>query len=165
MTARLAQIEGNDMQEPKQLKITVNGKSHTETIEPDMPLLWFLRDFLKASEVKFGCGIARCGACTVHLDGKAVRSCVTPVGDCENKQIVTLRGLGDGGLSSVVKAWIDHQVPQCGYCQPGQMMSAAALLNAKKNPSDQEIDAAMSGNLCRCGTYPKIKKAIQSLRE
>lgn len=153
------------MKEPKELTLTINGESVTETLEPDMPLLWFLRDFRKLTDVKFGCGIARCGACTVHLDRQAVRACVTTVGECEGRDITTLKGIGtEGDLHPVQKAWIQYQVPQCGYCQPGQMMSAAALLTKCPSPTDDEIDSAMSGNLCRCGTYPNIRKAIQSLR-
>jgi isoquinoline 1-oxidoreductase subunit alpha len=145
------------------VQFLVNGK-HVNSDELEMPLLWFLRDFLELTGAKYGCGIARCGACTVHVDGKAVRSCVVPLKDLQNKNITTIEALGAGqgnNLHPVQQAWLDTNVPQCGYCQCGQVMQAAALLQAKPNPNDTEIEIAMSGNLCRCGTYPRIKKAIQ----
>jgi isoquinoline 1-oxidoreductase subunit alpha len=146
------------------IEFVVNGKP-ASTNEDHMPLLWFLRDFLGLTGAKYGCGIARCGACTVHIDGKSVRSCVIPVKDLQNKQITTIEALNAGQpenrLHPVQQAWVDCNVPQCGYCQCGQVMQAAALLSAKPAPTDAEIDSAMSGNLCRCGTYPRIKKAIK----
>ncbi len=125
-----------------------------------MPVLWVLRDELELTGTKFGCGIAQCGACTVHLDGQAIRSCITPVRAVEGKAITTIEGLSPDGSHPVQRAWIEHDVPQCGYCQSGQIMSAAALLAANARPSDAEIDAAMSGNICRCGTYPRIRLAL-----
>jgi isoquinoline 1-oxidoreductase alpha subunit len=127
-----------------------------------MPLLWFLRDELRLTGTKFGCGMALCGACTVHKDGKAVRSCSTPMSAVDGAEITTIEGLGANGLHAVQKAWIQINVPQCGYCQPGQMMQAAAFLETKKNPTDADIDAAMSGNICRCGTYQRVRAAIKS---
>ena len=142
------------------MKLTVNGRSHEIEVEPDMPLLWVLRDELKLSGTKYGCGAALCGACTVHVDGTPVRSCVTPVGAVTGP-VTTIEGLGSpAALNAVQAAWIEHQVAQCGYCQSGQIMSAAALLQANRQPTDADIDAAMSGNLCRCGTYPRIRAAI-----
>jgi isoquinoline 1-oxidoreductase alpha subunit len=149
------------METPEQFDLQIDGENIPVTVEPDMPLLWLLRDQLGRCETKFGCGIAHCGACTIHLDGIAVRSCVTPVKAARNKVITTLRGLG--GDHPVQQAWEKYQVPQCGYCQPGQIMQACALLKAKPDPSDADIDRAMAGNLCRCGTYPRIKAAIRSL--
>jgi isoquinoline 1-oxidoreductase alpha subunit len=142
------------------MKLTVNGRSHEIEVEPDMPLLWVLRDELKLSGTKYGCGAALCGACTVHVDGTPVRSCVTPVGAVTGP-VTTIEGLGSpAALNAVQAAWIEHQVAQCGYCQSGQIMSAAALLQTNRQPTDADIDAAMSGNLCRCGTYPRIRAAI-----
>jgi isoquinoline 1-oxidoreductase alpha subunit len=138
--------------------LTVNGKSVTVNAAPDTPLLWVLRDELGLVGTKFGCGKALCGACTVHLNGMAIRSCQTPIGSVANQKITTIEGLG---MNKVQKAWIALDVPQCGYCQPGQMMSATALLSVNKNPSDADIDAFMSGNICRCGTYPRIRAAIK----
>lgn len=141
-------------------KLTVNGRSATVDVPADMPLLWVLRDVLDLRGTKYGCGIAQCGACTVHLGGKAVRSCITSVAAAAKAPIITIEGLSADGLHPVQVAWQDIDVPQCGYCQPGQMMSASALLAAKPRPTDQDIDAAMSGNLCRCGTYLRIRAAI-----
>jgi isoquinoline 1-oxidoreductase alpha subunit len=144
------------------MKISVNGQTHEVDVEPDMPLLWVLRDELGITGVKYGCGIAMCGACTVHIDGTPVRSCQQWVGDVEG-EVTTIEGLGTPEtLHAVQAAWIEHQVAQCGYCQSGQIMSAAALLADNSNPSDQDIDDAMSGNLCRCGTYPRIREAIKA---
>ena len=141
-------------------KLTVNGKAVTINAAPDTPLLWALRDHLKLNGTKFGCGAALCGACTVHLNGAATRSCITPLSSCEGKKVTTIEGISSKGLHPVQKAWIELDVPQCGYCQSGQIMSAVALLNANKKPSDADIDAAMSGNVCRCGTYQRIRAAI-----
>ncbi|MCG7621744.1 (2Fe-2S)-binding protein [Epibacterium sp. Ofav1-8] len=142
------------------MKLTVNGTEHEVDVEPEMPLLWVLRDELDIKGPKYGCGIAQCGACTVHVDGMAVRSCQLPVGDLEG-EVTTIEGLGTPeSLHAVQAAWVAHQVAQCGYCQSGQIMQAAALLDLNPAPSDEEIDAVMSGNLCRCGTYPRIRAAI-----
>ncbi len=139
----------------------VNGKRETVNAEPDTPLLWVLRENLGLTGTKFGCGIAQCGACTVHLDGQPLRSCVTPIAAVEGRNVVTIEGLSArGGLHPVQQAWIAEDVPQCGYCQSGQVMSAAALLARTPAPTDKEIDAAMSGNICRCGTYQRIRAAI-----
>ena len=144
------------------MRLLVNGTSHDVDVEPDMPLLWALRDELGITGVKYGCGIAQCGACTVHVDGIPMRSCQLPVGAVEG-EVTTIEGLGTpDALHAVQAAWIEHQVAQCGYCQSGQMMSAAALLSENSNPSDADIDDAMSGNLCRCGTYPRIREAIKA---
>jgi isoquinoline 1-oxidoreductase alpha subunit len=144
------------------MKISVNGETRDVDVEPDMPLLWVLRDELGITGVKYGCGIAQCGACTVHVDGLAVRSCQLSVGDLEG-DVTTIEGLGTpDALHAVQAAWIEHQVAQCGYCQSGQIMAAAALLDNNDNPSDDDIDAVMSANLCRCGTYPRIREAIKS---
>ena len=142
------------------MKLTVNGKTHQVDVEPEMPLLWVLRDELNLPGTKYGCGMALCGACTVHINGTPVRSCVTPVGSVTGA-VTTIEGLGAPATLHVVQAaWIEHQVAQCGYCQSGQIMSAAALLQHNKAPTDADIDAAMSGNLCRCGAYPRIRAAI-----
>ncbi len=142
------------------MDLVVNGKTFTVDAEAEMPLLWVLRDIIGLRGTKFGCGVAACGACTVLMDGKPVRSCSTPVGTVEG-QITTVEGLTpDGKLHAVQEAWIEEQVPQCGYCQSGQIMSAVALLSATPQPSDADIDASMAGNLCRCGTYPRIRAAI-----
>jgi isoquinoline 1-oxidoreductase alpha subunit len=142
------------------MKLTVNGKTHQVDAEPEMPLLWVLRDELNLAGTKYGCGQAMCGACTVHVEGVPVRSCVTPVGAVTGG-VTTIEGLGTpGALHAVQAAWIEHQVAQCGYCQSGQIMSAAALLQKNKTPTDAEIDAALSGNLCRCGAYPRIRAAV-----
>ena len=142
------------------LTLRVNGREHTVDVPPDMPLLWTLRDILGLTGTKYGCGIAQCGACTVHVDGRAIRSCVTPAATLEGREITTIEGLAGDGRHPVQLAWVAEEVPQCGYCQPGQVMSAAALLASNPRPSDADIDRAMSGNLCRCGTYDRIRKAI-----
>jgi isoquinoline 1-oxidoreductase alpha subunit len=144
------------------IELKVNGAVRKVDVIPDMPLLWVLRDELGITSVKYGCGIAQCGACTVHIDGKAVRSCQAHVGDVAGKSVTTIDELGAKSLHPVQQAWIDHQVPQCGYCQTGQIMQAVSLLRSNPKPSDQEIDEAMSGNLCRCGTYPRIRAAIHA---
>ncbi len=141
-------------------RIIVNGQSLDVDASPDTPLLWVLRDHLAMTGTKYGCGMALCGACTVHLDGVAVRSCVVPLGSIEGRAVTTIEGLSAHRDHPVQRAWIELDVPQCGYCQSGQIMSAAALLRNTPHPSDAEIDAAMAGNLCRCGTYPRIRKAI-----
>ena len=142
------------------MKLTVNGVDHEVEATPDMPLLWALRDLLGMTGTKYGCGMAQCGACTVHLDGAALRSCVTPVSSAVGKKITTIEGLSSDGSHPVQRAWAEMDVVQCGYCQPGQIMSAAALLNAKANPTDDDIDDALSGNICRCGTYQRIRAAV-----
>jgi aerobic-type carbon monoxide dehydrogenase small subunit (CoxS/CutS family) len=141
-------------------KLTVNGRSQTVDVAGDTPLLWVLRDTLNLKGTKYGCGVAYCGACTVHLDGKAVRSCQTMISAAANKQVTTVEGLSADGTHPVQQAWIEIDVPQCGYCQAGQMMSAAALLSKKSKPSDADIDSAMNGNACRCGTYLRIRQAV-----
>jgi len=142
--------------------LTVNGKHYAVDVDGDIPLLWVLRDTIGLTGTKFGCGIAMCGACTVHVDGQAVRSCVTPVADAAAKQITTIEAIGDTPEGKrVQQAWLDIDVVQCGYCQSGQIMSAAALLAANPKPSDDDIDAVMAGNICRCGTYPRIRAAIK----
>jgi len=144
------------------MRLTVNGKTYEVDVEDDMPLLWVLRDELGIIGPKYGCGIAMCGACTVHVDGAPVRSCTLQVGDVAGK-ITTIEGLGSpAAMHAVQAAWVEHQVAQCGYCQPGQIMAAAALLSVNAEPTDEEIDQTMSANLCRCGTYPRIRKAIQT---
>ena len=143
-------------------ELTVNGTRHELAVEGDTPLLWALRDVLGLIGTKYGCGIAQCGACTVHLDGVATRSCSLPVSTVANKAITTIEGLSEEGDHPLQKAWIAHDVPQCGYCQAGQIMNAASLLNDNPNPSDADIDAAMNGNICRCGTYLRIKAAIKT---
>ena len=143
--------------------LQINGQSHTVDAPDDMPLLWVLRDLVGLTGTKFGCGIAQCGACTVHLDGKAVRSCMLPVGSIGNRAITTIEAIGDTPTGArVQKAWLDIEVVQCGYCQSGQIMSATALLNRTPNPDDSDIDAAMAGNICRCGTYVRIRQAIKN---
>ncbi|MEO8307291.1 MAG: (2Fe-2S)-binding protein [Pseudomonadota bacterium] len=145
------------------VKLNVNGTDHDVDVPDDQPLLWVLRDELNLVGTKFGCGMAQCGACTVHLNGTPVRSCSVPAIAAAGQKITTIEGLAQGGtLTAVQKAWIEHDVPQCGYCQAGQIMSATALLRQNKNPSDSDIDSYMSGNLCRCGTYLRIRKAIKS---
>ena len=143
------------------MKLTVNGKELQINSDEDTPLLWVLRDELNMVGTKFGCGIAQCGACTVHLEGRAIRSCVMPVSAVAGKQIQTIEGQADEkGLSPVQRAWLETDVAQCGYCQSGQIMAASALLSENPNPTDAEIDTAMAGNICRCGTYPRIRKAV-----
>jgi isoquinoline 1-oxidoreductase alpha subunit len=144
------------------MELTVNGKTHRVDVPEDMPLLWVLRDVIGLTGTKFGCGIAACGACTVHIDGQATRSCVTPASAVAGRQITTIEAIGDTGTGRKIQdAWIALEVPQCGYCQSGQIMSAATLLAAVPNPSDDDIDAAMAGNICRCGTYGRIRAAIK----
>ena len=144
------------------MKLNVNGATHEIDVEEDMPLLWVLRDELGITGPKYGCGVAFCGACTVHLDGMPVRSCSLPAGQAEGYEITTIEGLGTpDALHAVQAAWVEEQVAQCGYCQSGQIMTAAAFLAGNFNPTDDEIDQAMSGNLCRCGTYPRIRAAVK----
>ncbi|MFT6970773.1 MAG: isoquinoline 1-oxidoreductase alpha subunit [Roseivirga sp.] len=140
--------------------LKINQQQYTVEAEPQTPLLWVIRDEVGLTGTKFGCGIAQCGACTVHLNGTPVRSCVLPVSATVDQNITTIEGLSDDNSHPVQKAWLEVQAPQCGYCQSGQIMSATALLNSNPKPSDDDIDAAMSGNICRCGTYPRIRKAI-----
>jgi len=147
------------------IKLTVNGATRELDIDPQMPLLWALRDHLQLTGTKFGCGMALCGACTVHLDGQATRSCITPVSAAQGKQITTIEGLSTAAGRAVQGAWIGLDVPQCGYCQSGQVMSAAALLTGNPKPSDTDIDAAMAGNICRCATYVRIRSAIHQAAE
>jgi isoquinoline 1-oxidoreductase alpha subunit len=142
--------------------LTINGQERSFDAPPEMPLLWVLRDILGLTGTKFGCGIAQCGACTVHVDGKPVRSCVLPVGNLKSRTITTIEGIGATSVGTrVQKAWLDLEVVQCGYCQSGQIMSAAALLASTPDPDDSDIDAAMAGNICRCGTYVRIRAAIK----
>jgi isoquinoline 1-oxidoreductase alpha subunit len=147
------------------ITLKVNGKSYQVEASPDMPLLWVLRDLLGLTGTKFGCGVAQCGACTVHLNGEAVRSCVTRVSRAQGQNVVTIEGLSLNNDHPLQKAWAEFDVPQCGYCQSGQLMSAAVLLRENANPTDQDIDEAMSGNICRCGTYPRIRQAIHRAAE
>jgi aerobic-type carbon monoxide dehydrogenase small subunit (CoxS/CutS family) len=147
------------------ISFTLNGKSQSVEVDPQMPLLWVLRDTLNMTGTKFGCGMALCGACTVHINGEAARSCITPISAVSGKQITTIEGLSADGSHPVQQAWIEIDVPQCGYCQCGQIMSAAALLSKKSSPTDAEIDDFMSGNICRCGTYQRIRKAIHRAAE
>jgi isoquinoline 1-oxidoreductase subunit alpha len=142
------------------ITLHVNGQAHSIDVPPDVPLLWVLREELGLTGTKYGCGMALCGACTVHLEGDPVRACVMRVGEAEGKQITTIEGLGGPSLHPVQRAWVEENVPQCGYCQSGQIMSAVALLRAKPKPSDADIDSALSANLCRCGTYPRIRRAV-----
>jgi isoquinoline 1-oxidoreductase subunit alpha len=144
------------------LELTVNGRTRAVDVEPEMPLLWVLRDHLDLPGTKYGCGISLCGACTVHLDGEAVRSCALPVSAAVGRRIVTIEGLSRDGPHRVQEAWIEHQVPQCGYCQAGMIMAAAALLEKNPRPADADIDRALT-NLCRCGTYARVRKAIHAL--
>jgi aerobic-type carbon monoxide dehydrogenase small subunit (CoxS/CutS family) len=145
------------------ITLKINGESRDFDVDPATPILWVVREQAGLTGTKFGCGIAQCGACTVHLNGNPVRSCVTPIGAASGQEITTIEGIGTAasGLHAVQRAWISEQVPQCGYCQSGQIMSAVALLNSIPSPSDAEIDSAMSGNICRCGTYPRIRKGIK----
>ena len=147
------------------ITLNINGASHTVEIEPETPLLWVLRDNVGLTGTKYGCGIAACGACTVHLDGQPVRSCQTAVSAAAGKRVTTIEGLSQDSSHPVQRAWVEVGVPQCGYCQSGQIMSAVALLARRKNPTDAEIDAAMEGNLCRCGTYLRIRQAIRRAAE
>ncbi|MFO0589260.1 MAG: (2Fe-2S)-binding protein [Polyangiaceae bacterium] len=144
------------------LTVTVNGESRSIDADPEMPLLWVLRDLLALTGTKYGCGVGQCGACTVHLDGVAVRACQTPLSAAAGKKVTTIEGLAATPDHPLLRAWAEHQVSQCGYCQPGQIMSAAELLTKKPAPSDADIDEAMSGNLCRCGTYNRVRKAIHA---
>jgi isoquinoline 1-oxidoreductase subunit alpha len=142
-------------------ELTINGVKHRLEVDGDMPLLWVLRDLVGLTGTKYGCGVAQCGACTIHLEGAAVRSCIVPVSTAAGKSITTIEGLSENGSHPVQAAWVAENVPQCGFCQPGQIMSAVALLAANAMPTAEDIDAAMAGNLCRCGTYLRIRKAIQ----
>ena len=147
------------------IQLNVNGTVQSFNGDPEMPLLWYLRDILGLTGSKFGCGVGLCGACTVHINGQATRSCITLMRDTATKEVTTIEGLQKDGLHPVQKAWMQINVPQCGYCQVGQMMQAAAFLTNHKNPSDKEIDEAMAGNICRCGTYQRIRAAIKSAAE
>ena len=147
------------------IRLKINGVERSFDGDPTMPLLWYLRDELALTGTKFGCGMSLCGACTVHLNGKAVRSCVTPMRQLENAEVTTIEGISATGSHPVQRAWMRLRVPQCGYCQSGQIMSAVALLSSNRNPSDEQIDEAMSGNICRCGTYQRIRAAIKSAAE
>lgn len=145
-----------------QFNLNINGKKHSVDVDPETPLLWVLRDNLKLVGTKYGCGIAQCGACTVHFNGSAVRSCQVPISAAQDNEITTIEGLSENGDHPVQKAWLEHDVPQCGYCQAGQIMAATALLKNNPSPSDAEIEDVMNGNICRCGTYNRIKAAIKS---
>jgi isoquinoline 1-oxidoreductase alpha subunit len=147
------------------VKLNVNGVDRTFEGAPDMPLLWYLRDILGLTGTKFGCGMALCGACTVHKNGVAIRSCITPVSAAANSEIRTIEDVGKNGLHPVQQSWMDLNVPQCGYCQSGQIMQAISLLKSNPHPTDQEIEDAMSGNICRCGTYQRIRQAIKAAAE
>jgi len=147
------------------VNLTVNGIEHSFDGDPDMPLLWYLRDVLGLTGTKFGCGMALCGTCTVHQNGKAIRSCITPMSRLAGADVRTIEDVSKNGLHPVQKAWIKINVPQCGYCQSGQIMQAIALLNSKRKPSDQDIEEAMAGNICRCGTYQRIRAAIKAAAE
>lgn len=144
------------------INLIINGEKKVVDVDPKTPILWVLRDHLNLVGTKFGCGIAQCGACTIHLDGNAVRSCMLPVSAASNKKITTIEGISENGDHPVQKAWLEHDVPQCGYCQTGQIMSAVSLLKKNPQPSDDEIETAMQGNICRCGTYLRIKAAIKT---
>ncbi|MEM7551358.1 MAG: (2Fe-2S)-binding protein [Bacteroidota bacterium] len=143
------------------ITLNINGKDHEVDVDPQMPLLWVVRDHLGMKGSKFGCGIAQCGACTMHLNGTAVRTCVFPVSAAANGKITTIEGVSENNDHPIQQAWIEEQVPQCGYCQSGQIMSATSLLSRNSDPSDRDIDMAMQGNICRCGTYPRIRNAIK----
>lgn len=143
-------------------ELKINGNTHSVDVDPSTPILWVLRDHLKLVGTKFGCGISQCGACTIHVEGNATRSCQIPVSAIGNKKITTIEGLSKNGDHPVQQAWLEHDVPQCGYCQAGQIMTAAALLESNPNPTDEDIEATMSGNICRCGTYTRIKAAIKT---
>lgn len=143
-------------------KLNINGKQQQINVDPSTPMLWVLRDHIKLVGTKFGCGIAQCGACTIHLGDNAVRSCQLPISAVGDQKITTIEGLSENGDHAVQQAWLEIDVPQCGYCQAGQIMSASALLKRNSNPSDEEIESAMNGNICRCGTYTRIKKAIKT---
>lgn len=145
------------------IRIRVNGKDQTLDVDPEMPLLWALRDHLALTGTKYGCGEALCGACTIHLDGEAVRACVTPVRRADGKAVTTIEGLSADGSHPLQKAWVDMGVPQCGFCQAGQIMTAASLLSKKSKPTDAEIDASLAGNLCRCGAYGRIRAAVKKV--
>lgn len=147
------------------IRFKVNGVEHTVDSDAEIPLLWYVRDILGLTGTKFGCGMSLCGACTVHKNGEAIRSCITPVSTLNGVEITTIEGLAHNNLHPVQQAWMQVAVPQCGYCQSGQIMQAAALFNKKKHPTDQEIDDAMSGNICRCGTYQRIRAAIKAAAE
>lgn len=147
------------------IQLKVNGQDRSFNGSPDMPLLWYLRDELQLTGAKFGCGVGLCGACTVHIDGEAIRSCTTAMHEVAGKAVTTIEGLSQDGLHPVQKAWMKIQVPQCGYCQAGQIMQAAALLKTNKKPTDQDIEGAMAGNICRCGTYQRIRAAIKAAAE
>ncbi len=142
--------------------LTVNGKKQELNVDPSTPLLWVLRDHLNLVGTKFGCGMAQCGACTIHLNGKATRSCILPISAVGDQEVTTIEGLSENGDHPVQTAWLEHDVPQCGYCQAGQIMSAAALLKENPTPTDEQIENTMSGNICRCGTYTRIKAAIKT---
>jgi len=142
--------------------LTINGKKETLDLDPNTPMLWVLRDHLNLVGTKYGCGIAQCGACTIHLDGNATRACQLPVSAVGDKEITTIEGLSEKGTHPVQKAWLEHDVPQCGYCQAGQIMTASAFLEKNSNPSDEEISEAMNGNICRCGTYTRIHAAVKA---
>jgi len=144
------------------INLDVNGKKLVADVNPDTPVLWVLRDHLNLVGTKYGCGMAQCGACTIHLEGNAVRSCILPVSQVENKKITTIEGISENADHPVQKAWLEHDVPQCGYCQAGQIMTAVALLKKNPHPSDEEIASAMHGNLCRCGTYLRIRAAVKT---
>lgn len=158
-------IPGSDLSPfnlARMIQLTINQKNYSLDVPPEMPLLWALRDVIGLTGTKYGCGMAQCGACTVHLDGEAIRSCITPVSRAAGKNITTIEGLSADNSHPVQQAWLLEDVPQCGYCQSGQIMSATLLLKENPEPSDQDIDDAMSGNICRCGTYPRIRKAIHT---
>jgi len=142
------------------ITLRINGTAHTLDVEPEMPLLWALRDHVGLTGTKYGCGIAQCGVCTVHVDGKPVRSCTTPVASVVGREVTTIEGLSPDSKHPVQRAWVEHTVPQCGYCQSGQIMAVVALLASTPEPSDSDIDSALAGHLCRCGTYPRIRAAV-----